>query len=140
MGLAANYHAEVGPLIPGRIVPVKAQVGERVQTGQVLAELESSEVGQAQAAYLTARATSLAAQANLRRERELAERKVSSERERELAEAAAITEQAQLAAATQRLWALGCARLTSSRSRRRGLASCRCAVRSTARSSAAASR
>lgn len=107
VGLAANYHAEVGPLIPGRIVSVKAQVGQRVQAGQVLAELESSEVGQAQAAYLTARATSLAAQANLRRERELAERKVSSERERELAEAAAITEQAQLAAATQRLRALG---------------------------------
>ncbi|HNN96757.1 MAG TPA: efflux RND transporter periplasmic adaptor subunit [Pseudomonadota bacterium] len=107
VGLAANYHAEVGPLIPGRIVSVKAQVGERVQAGQVLAELESSEVGTAQAAYLTARATSLAAQANLRRERELAERKVSSERERELAEAAAITEQAQLAAATQRLRALG---------------------------------
>lgn len=107
VGLAANYHAEIGPLIPGRIISIKAQVGERVQTGQVLAELESSEVGQAQAAYLTARATSLAAQTNLRRERELAERKVSSERERELAEAAAITEQAQLAAATQRLRALG---------------------------------
>jgi cobalt-zinc-cadmium efflux system membrane fusion protein len=107
VGLAANYHAEIGPLIPGRIVSIKAQVGEHVRAGQVLAEMESSEVGQAQAAYLTARATSLAAQANLRRERELAERKVSSARERELAEAAAITEQAQLAAATQRLRALG---------------------------------
>lgn len=105
--LAPNYHAQIGPLIAGRIVSIKAQVGEAVRVGQVLAELESSEVGQAQAAYLTARATSLAAQTNLRRERELAERKVSSERERELAEAAAITEQAQLAAATQRLRALG---------------------------------
>lgn len=105
--LAPNYHAQIGPLIAGRIVSIKSQVGDRVRAGQVLAELESSEVGQAQAAYLTARATSLAAQANLRRERELAERKVSSERERELAEAAAITEQAQLAAATQRLRALG---------------------------------
>lgn len=105
--LAPNYHAQIGPLIAGRIISIKAQVGEHVRAGQVLAELESSEVGQAQAAYLTARATSMAAQANLRREKELAERKVSSERERELAEAAAITEQAQLAAATQRLRALG---------------------------------
>lgn len=105
--LAPNYHAQIGPLIAGRIVSIKGQVGDRVRAGQVLAELESFEVGQAQAAYLTARATSMAAQANLRRERELAERKVSSERERELAEAAAITEQAQLAAATQRLRALG---------------------------------
>lgn len=105
--LAPNYHAQIGPLIAGRIISIKAQVGDHVRAGQVLAELESSEVGQAQAAYLTARATSMAAQANLRREKELAERKVSSERERELAEAAAITEQAQLAAATQRLRALG---------------------------------
>ena len=105
--LAPNYHAQIGPLIAGRIISIKAQVGDHVRAGQVLAELESSEVGQAQAAYLTARATSMAAQANLRREKELAERKVSSERERELAEAAAITEQAQLSAATQRLRALG---------------------------------
>ena len=105
--LAPNYQAQIGPLIAGRIVSIRGQVGDHVRAGQVLAELESFEVGQAQAAYLTARATSMAAQANLRRERELAERKVSSERERELAEAAAITEQAQLAAATQRLRALG---------------------------------
>ncbi|MCS6915291.1 MAG: efflux RND transporter periplasmic adaptor subunit [Myxococcales bacterium] len=103
----ANHHAEVGPLIAGRIVSLRVGIGDRVKAGQVLAELESAEVGQAQAAYLTARATSMAAQANLRRERELAERKVSSERERELAEAQAATEQANLLAATQRLRALG---------------------------------
>lgn len=103
----ADHFAQVGPLIAGRIVALEAGIGDTVKAGQVMAALESADVGQAQAAYLTARATSMAAQANLRREKELAERKVSSERERELAEAAAITEQAQLAAATQRLRALG---------------------------------
>lgn len=107
VGFAADHYAEVGPLIAGRIVSIGVRVGDKVKAGQILAELESAEVGQAQAAYLAARAVSLAAQANLRRERELAEQKVSSARERELAEAAAITEQAQLAAATQRLRALG---------------------------------
>jgi len=107
VGFAADHYAEVGPLIAGRIVSIAVRVGDKVKAGQILAELESAEVGQAQAAYLAAQAVSLAAQTNLRRERELAEQKVSSARERELAEAAAITEQAQLAAATQRLRALG---------------------------------
>lgn len=104
---AADHYAEVGPLIAGRVMKISVRIGDLVKNGQVLAELESAEVGQAQAAYLTARAVSNAAQTNLRRERELAERKVSSERDREVAEAVAITEQAQLAAATQRLRALG---------------------------------
>ena len=107
VGFADDHYAEVGPLIAGRVVSIDVRVGDQIKKGQILAELESAEVGQAQATYLTARAVSLAAQTNLRRERELAERKVSSERERELAEAAAITEQAQLTAATQRLRALG---------------------------------
>lgn len=107
VGFADDHYAEVGPLIAGRVVSIGVRVGDQIKKGQILAELESAEVGQAQATYLTARAVSLAAQTNLRRERELAERKVSSERERELAEAAAITEQAQLTAATQRLRALG---------------------------------
>jgi cobalt-zinc-cadmium efflux system membrane fusion protein len=107
VGYDANHFAQVGPLIAGRMVSLRAGIGDRVKAGQVLAELESAEVGQAQAAYLSARAKSMAAQANLRRERELAERRVSSEREKELAEAQAATEQAELQAATQRLRALG---------------------------------
>lgn len=103
----ADHFADVGPLIAGRIVSLEVGIGDSVKAGQVLAALESSEVGQAQAAYLTARAGTLAAQANLRRERELAERRVSSVREKELAEAQAAIEDAGLAAATQRLRALG---------------------------------
>lgn len=107
VGYDANHFAEVGPLIAGRIVELNVGIGARVKAGQVLAALESAEVGQAQAAFLTARASSLAANANLRRERELAERRVSSIREKELAEAQAATEAATLAAAMQRLRALG---------------------------------
>lgn len=107
VGFAADHFAVVGPLIAGRVVSIAVRVGDKVEVGQTLAELESAEVGRAQAAYLSARASSFAAEANLRRERELAKSKVSSERERELAEAAAVTQQADLTAAMQRLRALG---------------------------------
>lgn len=107
VGYDADHFAQVGPLIAGRIVTLRVGIGDKVHAGQTLAELESAEVGQAEAAYLTARATSVAAQANLRRERELAASHVSAERDRELAEAQAASEQAQLAAAVQRLRTLG---------------------------------
>lgn len=107
VGYDADHFAQVGPLIAGRIVTLRVGVGDKIQAGQTLAELESAEVGQAEAAYLTARATSIAAQANLRRERELAASHVSAARDREVAEAQAASEQAQLAAAIQRLRTLG---------------------------------
>ena len=103
----ADHYAVVGPLIAGRIVALHAGSGDRVHRGQVLCELESPDVGAAQAAYLEARAKLAAAQSNLRRERELATQHVSSDRERELAEAQAASEQAALDAARQRLESLG---------------------------------
>jgi cobalt-zinc-cadmium efflux system membrane fusion protein len=78
-----------------------------VRAGQVLAEIESAEVGQALAQYLSATARANAADANLRRERELATQKISSEREREVAEAQAVQEAAELRAAVERLRAFG---------------------------------
>lgn len=107
VGYDSDHFAQVGPLIAGRIVTLRVGIGDRVRVGQTLADLESAEVGQAEAAYLTARATSNAAQANLRRERELAASHVSAARDREVAEAQAVSEQAQLAAAVQRLLTLG---------------------------------
>ena len=103
----ADHYAVVGPLIAGRIVALHAGSGNRVRRGQTLAELESPEVGAAQAAFLEARARLAAAQSNARRERELAGAHVSSDREREVAEAQAASEQAALDAARQRLESLG---------------------------------
>lgn len=103
----ADHFAEIGPLIAGRIVGLSAGVGDKVQAGQVLGALESAEVGQAEAAYVTAKATSNFAQANLRRERELAEHRIASVRDRELAESKAAIEAAALTASIQRLRTLG---------------------------------
>jgi cobalt-zinc-cadmium efflux system membrane fusion protein len=102
-----DHLALVGPLVGGRVARLAVGVGDRVRRGQVLGEIESAEVGQARAEFIAARARTSATEINLRRETDLAERRISSARERELAEAQWITEHAGLRAATERLRAMG---------------------------------
>ena len=102
-----DHQAVLGPLIPGRVVRISAGVGDKVALGQVMAEIESAEVGDALAVYLSATATARAAEANFTRERELSAQRISSDRLREQAEALAATENAHVRAATERLLALG---------------------------------
>jgi cobalt-zinc-cadmium efflux system membrane fusion protein len=102
-----DHFALVGPLVPGRIVALKAAVGDPVKVGQVLAIVESADVGEAQADLLSARARAGAAQKNALREQELAHKRISSEREREVAEAQAASESADVRAASERLKAYG---------------------------------
>jgi cobalt-zinc-cadmium efflux system membrane fusion protein len=78
-----------------------------VKAGDVLAEIESAELGQAQAALIAARAHAAAATTNEKREKELAEARISSSREAELAAANAVSARADLVAAEQRVRALG---------------------------------
>ncbi len=109
VGFHEDRYAVVGPLVAGRVSRLVAGVGDRVRRGDVIAEIESAEVGQARAELLAAKARLSAAEANLRRESDLADRKISSERERELAQAQAATEQANVRAALMRLRAIGLA-------------------------------
>jgi cobalt-zinc-cadmium efflux system membrane fusion protein len=102
-----DHLALVGPLVAGRITRLVSGVGDRVRRGQVLAEIEAAEVGQARADLIAARARAAAADLNLRRETDLAERHISSAREKEVAEAQWITDKAAVRAATERLRALG---------------------------------
>ena len=44
-----DHYALVGPLVSGRISRLVAGVGDQVRRGQILAEIESAEVGQARA-------------------------------------------------------------------------------------------
>src|SRR6185369_5865733 len=82
-----DHYALVGPLVSGRISRLAAGVGDQIHRGQILAEVESAEVGQARADLVAAKARYSAADANLHRETELADKRISSERERELAHA-----------------------------------------------------
>lgn len=102
-----DHLALVGPLVAGRVTRLSVGVGDRVRRGQVLAEIESAEVGQARADLIAAKARAAAAQLNLKRETDLADRRISSAREKEVAEAQWITESAATRAATERLRALG---------------------------------
>jgi cobalt-zinc-cadmium efflux system membrane fusion protein len=81
--------------------------GDPVKAGDTLAELESADLGQAQSAVLAARAHAEAANANEKRESQLAEARVSSQRDAELARATAASARADLHAAEQRVRALG---------------------------------
>ena len=103
----ADHFAIVGPLVGGRIARLAVGVGSTVTRGQVMAEIESVDVGEARGALISAKARLAAAEANLRRERELAEKHISSAREREIAEAQWATERASLRAALERMRAIG---------------------------------
>lgn len=99
--------AAVGARITGRVRRIFKFPGDAVKRGDVLAELESAELGQAQSAVLSARAHAEAAVANEAREKQLADTRVSSQREFEVAHATAAAAQAELHAGEQRVRAMG---------------------------------
>jgi cobalt-zinc-cadmium efflux system membrane fusion protein len=103
----AERMAAVGARIVGRVRAVHKLEGAEVKAGDVLAEIESAELGQAQAAVISARAHAHAATINEKREQELAEAHISSGREAELAAATAASARADLLAAEQRVRAFG---------------------------------
>lgn len=59
--------AHVAPRVPSRIVSVGANLGDVVKQGQVLARLDSVELGEAHSAYLKARTEASLAEKNLAR-------------------------------------------------------------------------
>lgn len=99
--------AAIGARIAGRVRQIIKLEGDTVKVGDVLAEIESAELGQAQASLIAAKAHATVATANEKRERELAEARISSNREAELASANAVSARSELQAAEQRVRALG---------------------------------
>ncbi len=99
--------ALVGPTIEGRISHVFASWGDRVTAGQVLAHLESVEVGQAKAAYFQAKAALGLAEANLERKRLLFEEKIVPQKDLLEAEAEYTTVTAEADAAEKALHVIG---------------------------------
>src|SRR5262249_53723 len=99
--------AAVGTRIPGRVRKILKLEGEEVKAGDVLAEIESGELGHAQTDLLKARAKEEHANAEKVREQKLAQAKISALREAQAAEAAATAARAERLAAEQSLKALG---------------------------------
>ncbi len=83
----ARRVAAIGARIEGRLRAVHKFEGEEVAQGEVLAELESVELGKAQAEVLKARAREQVAKIDTERERKLADAKISPERDAQFAQA-----------------------------------------------------
>jgi membrane fusion protein, heavy metal efflux system len=99
--------AAIGSRIAGRVSKLYKIEGDFVKAGDLLAEIESADLGQAQASVLASRAHAEAATTNEKREAELAEAKIAARRDAEVAKAQAVSARADLAAAEQRVRALG---------------------------------
>jgi cobalt-zinc-cadmium efflux system membrane fusion protein len=81
VGYEEDRIAHVAPRVPGRVQQVPVSLGDEVRRGQILAVLDSVELGQAKAAYLGARTRENLARQNFERERRLYEDRITSERE-----------------------------------------------------------
>lgn len=103
----ANRVSHIGPRTDGRIAVLQADVGQRVRGGQVLAVLESPDVGQVRAEEHEAGALLRIAAENYDRERRLEEQGITSRKELLQAEAELRRAQAAQASARERLRALG---------------------------------
>lgn len=105
----ANAYKEtpVLPLAGGIVREVRVVLGDRVQAGQLLATLFSTELSEAQTAYLSMQAEIEKHHKHYHRATELVEMGAISREEFEEAAATLKTEEAKLAAARQRLLWLG---------------------------------
>lgn len=101
-----EHVAAIGTRLSGLVTRVLKFEGDSVDEGTVLAVIESSELGEAQAAVNTLQAEKVAADLNLTREKDLAEKRLSTAREAELAAAEAERYEHLLAAARQRVAAI----------------------------------
>ena len=73
--------AHVAPRLPGRILEVPAKLGENVKAGQILAILDSVEVGESTSAYQQATSQLNVARADFERAQKLYEEKVVPEKD-----------------------------------------------------------
>jgi cobalt-zinc-cadmium efflux system membrane fusion protein len=109
--------AHVSPRITGRVQSVRAELGDQVKAGQVLATLDSIDLGQAKAEYLAARAEESVARKTREREESLLKEKITSEQSVLEARAAHEKALASLRSAEERLRLLGLGKDQIQRSR-----------------------
>ncbi len=107
VGFDEERLAHVAPRVTGRLVRVPGLLGASVSAGEELAVLDSTELGEAQAALLRARARHEVAERRFEREQALSEDRISSEQEVLEAEAAAREAAADLAGSREMLRLLG---------------------------------
>ena len=103
----ANRVSVVSSRVEGRIVSVRADLGQEVRAGGLLAALESSDVGQIRGDLERGKANLETARKNYEREKRLFEEQISPQKEMLEAEAAFRSAEADYRSATARLAAIG---------------------------------
>lgn len=103
----ADRIAHIVPRLPGIVTEVRKSLGDTVRPGEVMAIIESRELADAKAAYLAAQERIALAQAIFTREKNLWEKKISSEQEYLDAKQALAETNIELRASEQKLHALG---------------------------------
>jgi cobalt-zinc-cadmium efflux system membrane fusion protein len=99
--------AAVGTRLRGVVGRTAKYEGDEVKAGDVLAEVDSAELGEAQAGLLTNKAQAEAAEVNAKREKSLLDRQLTTAREAEVADTTLRSQTALLSASEQRVRALG---------------------------------
>ncbi len=102
-----DAYAEVAAPLGGRVTRLLVGVGDRVQQGAALAELQSVELGRARAAVMAATGRVTLARTALERKRALAAERIAPQREVQEAEAELAASEAEAAAADTSVRALG---------------------------------
>lgn len=99
--------AHVAPRVPGRIIKVSANLGDKVKTGQPLALLDSIELGEARSNYLQTASEAAVAQAGFNRAQRLQADNIIPEKEFLRARAEHEKARAALRAAADKLHMMG---------------------------------
>lgn len=99
--------ADVRAVVPGVVRRIRAELGERIERGAPLFDLESTRVGEIQGALLNARERARAAELNLARKRELQQSNIAPAREVEAAELEFATANAEVRTAQATLQMVG---------------------------------
>lgn len=102
-----DRQARIGVRVAGRISSLKARIGDKVKKGQTLAYVESPDLGRAKADYVAASEGARLARQTADREKQLFEKKITSESSWRQAEAEAVRAAAEAQAAEGLLHALG---------------------------------
>lgn len=102
-----DHYAEVGARLDGRVTRLHVREGDHVRAGMALGQVAAPQLGTALADYVSARATLVATQANARRQSGLLSQQLTTARESEVAQEQLHQAEAGVAAARQRLAALG---------------------------------
>lgn len=106
----ADRIAHVSPLISGKIVSVHASLGDRVGVGQVLARLDSVELGEALSRYQQSRTRLTLARNNMERVTTLVEKKIAARKDIHQAETDYRTAETELRTDEERLLLFGLSR------------------------------